>query len=420
MLLKRLEIRNVRKVKQADIEFYGPGAQVIQGKNGSGKTTIAQSISLTLNGPKSYAPGMITEGQETAEIIAYTDDGLKIRTILGDTVKQDVFREDGDRYTKVTGGVREFLNSIRSGLETPWEMKDMTDEAIISLLKDKCGISAKVAEVEAKTKQKEQTRTEIGRDIKRMGDIVEVEKVDHAESIDVLKKKKADIDATMSANRESFRQFSDSMRSECNFSSLEEIDLFYKIVKTEHEALKSILSKRVAYSGQDLEDVDQGIADYYDTEKQADAYDAYVLKLAEKEKLETQYADLTKEIETLRDDRKKILAGMKLGIKGLEITEENTLVNNGALRGITNSNKVSNWSTAETVRVLFSIGAVFASDMKMLVVDNAESLDEDTQKIMSDWASKSGFLVVLLKVGEIPEDKEDGVIYVKEGEIVKK
>ena len=154
MLLKRLEIRNVRKVKQADIEFYGPGAQVIQGKNGSGKTTIAQSISLTLNGPKSYAPGMITEGQETAEIIAYTDDGLKIRTILGDTVKQDVFREDGDRYTKVTGGVREFLNSIRSGLETPWEMKDMTDEAIISLLKDKCGISAKVAEVEAKTKQK--------------------------------------------------------------------------------------------------------------------------------------------------------------------------------------------------------------------------------------------------------------------------
>ena len=33
---------------------------------------------------------------------------------------------------------------------------------------------------------------------------------------------------------------------------------------------------------------------------------------------------------------------MKLGIKGLEITEENTLVNNGALRGITNSNKVSN------------------------------------------------------------------------------
>ena len=195
------------------------------------------------------------------------------------------FREDGDRYTKVTGGVREFLNSIRSGLETPWEMKDMTDEAIISLLKDKCGISAKVAEVEAKTKQKEQTRTEIGRDIKRMGDIVEVEKVDHAESIDVLKKKKADIDATMSANRESFRQFSDSMRSECNFSSLEEIDLFYKVVKTEHEALKSILSKRVAYSGQDLEDVDQGIADYYDTEKQADAYDAYVLKLAEKEKV---------------------------------------------------------------------------------------------------------------------------------------
>ena len=68
---------------------------------------------------------------------------------------------------------------------------------------------------------------------------------------------------------------------------------------------------------------------------------------------------------------------MKLGVKGLEITEDNQLVHCGALRGITESNKVSNWSTAETVRVFFSIGSVFASKLKILVVDNAESLDEE-------------------------------------------
>ncbi|MGP1594863.1 MAG: AAA family ATPase [Treponema sp.] len=82
----------MRKIKQADIEFHGSGVQVIQGMNKSGKTTVAQSIALTLNGAKSCVPGMITSGEEKAEIIAYTDNGLKIRTVVTDTVKQDVSR----------------------------------------------------------------------------------------------------------------------------------------------------------------------------------------------------------------------------------------------------------------------------------------------------------------------------------------
>ena len=420
MLLKRLEIRNVRKVKQADIEFYGPGAQVIQGKNGSGKTTIAQSISLTLNGPKAFTPGMITEGEETAEIIAYTDDGLKIRTMIGETVKQDVYRADGDRYTKVTGGVREFLNSIRSGLETPWEMKDMTDEKVINILKDRYGITAKITEIEARIKQKEQTRTEVGRDVKRIGELVPVEKVEHAPSIDALKEKKAAIDTALAAFAETFRNISDEVRKACEFKNVADMETFVFNVNQKITDTCALLEKRPSYTAEDVKAVEKAISDFYETERKADAYDAYEKKLKEKLGYETQYQNLTAEIETFRDERKKVLAGMKLGVKGLEITEDNQLVHCGALRGITESNKVSNWSTAETVRVFFSIGSVFASELKILVVDNAESLDEETQKTMSDWAEKAGYLVILLKVGKIPDDLEEGIIYVKEGEVVTK
>ncbi|MDR1046625.1 MAG: AAA family ATPase, partial [Treponema sp.] len=87
MLLKRLEIRNMRKIKQADVEFHGPGPQVIQGANEAGKSTLAQSIALTLEGPKAFNPGMITHGEEQAEIIAYTDDGLQIKTIIRNSTK---------------------------------------------------------------------------------------------------------------------------------------------------------------------------------------------------------------------------------------------------------------------------------------------------------------------------------------------
>ncbi|MDR2738251.1 MAG: ATP-binding protein [Treponema sp.] len=134
MLLKRLEIRNIRKVKQADIDFHGPGLQIIQGMNQSGKTTIAQCIALSLEGPKSFTPGMISQGEEQAEIMAYIegDQDLKIRTVISDSVKQTVSQKDETtgKYAALSGGVRAFLDSIRSGLEMPWAMRDMTDARI--------------------------------------------------------------------------------------------------------------------------------------------------------------------------------------------------------------------------------------------------------------------------------------------------
>ena len=140
MLLQRLEIRNMRKIKQAEIEFHGAGVQVIQGLNKSGKTTIAQSIALTFGGTKELVPGTITHGEESAEIIAYTNTGLKIRTVVKDGAKQEVSRlNDAGRYTKVSGGVRAFLDSLRSGLEAPYTMKDWTDAAVIELLKERIG-----------------------------------------------------------------------------------------------------------------------------------------------------------------------------------------------------------------------------------------------------------------------------------------
>jgi hypothetical protein len=47
-----------------------------------------------MSGPKDFTPGMITHGKEKAEIIAYTDDGLQIKTIITDGVKQTVRKYD--------------------------------------------------------------------------------------------------------------------------------------------------------------------------------------------------------------------------------------------------------------------------------------------------------------------------------------
>jgi hypothetical protein len=165
---------------------------------------------------------------------------------------------------------------------------------------------------------------------------------------------------------------------------------------------------------------DSKLAVWYEAEKKAAAYDGYLKNKQEWNRLTEQYNALTGEIEALRESRRKTLSSMKLGVKGLEIGEDNMLYHNGAVRGITETNKVGNWSTAESVQVFFTIAACFSGDMKVIVVDNAESLDEKTTSAISKWAETANFLVILLKVAEIPDNLEDGIVYVREGEVLTK
>jgi hypothetical protein len=175
-----------------------------------------------------------------------------------------------------------------------------------------------------------------------------------------------------------------------------------------------------AYTKEDIAKLDKQIADWYEIEERAKAYDQYLKKAAEIEELATRYDALTDEIEGLRVERKKVLSDMRVGVKGLEIGEDNLLYHNENLRGITEANKTGNWSTAESVQVFFQIAVRFSGEMKVLIVDNAESLDETTTEAISTWAEQSKYLVILLKVASVPENIEDEIIYIKEGEVVTK
>jgi DNA repair exonuclease SbcCD ATPase subunit len=427
MLISRLEIRNMRKIKQAEIDFHGPGLQIIQGMNKSGKTTIAQSIALTLEGPKSFVPGMITHGEEQAEVVAYTDDGLQIRTIIKDTpkdgVKQTVsrFDEGMGRYVNLSGGVRSFLDSIRSGLEMPWSLRSMTDAKVIEILKDRAGISQKIAEIDVMIRDRETARTEVGRDKKKIGDLGEApEEIEHPPAMDELKTEREAASNFLKVQREAMDKAAEYIRSKCVFSTVDDIAALESVIEAAVKRTKEIIGEAgKPYTRADIDDMDKRFVDWNTEEEKAKKWDAYCERKKELERLTEQYETLTREIEALRESRKKTLAGITL-IKGLEIREDNFLYYKGTLRGITETNKEDNWSTAESVQVFFSIGANFSGKMKVLVVDNAESLDDVTTDIISKWAEKSSFLVILLKVANFPEEPEEGIIYVKEGEIITK
>jgi DNA repair exonuclease SbcCD ATPase subunit len=423
MLLKELDILNCRKVKQASLSFHGPGLQVIQGENGSGKSTIVQAIQLSLEGPKAFTPGMITLGETQAEVIAITDDGVKIKTqISGGTVKQTVSQYDSEtsRYVTVSGGVRTFLEGIRSGFEMPWAMRDMTDAKIIEILKDRTGITQKINEIDVAKKDKEILRTEIGREKKSLGDLgPEKEKIKHPDPIDELQKKREAAKAYLQKEADILQKAASYIREHCSFDTIDDIAKIKSVAEAAFKCAQDKVKDDKKYTKADQEELDRQYNAWLEIEQKALAFDEYKKKKDRIEELDRQYNDLTEEIEALREQRKKTLAGMKV-LKGLEVTEENTLKHNGAIRGITDTNKVGNWSTAESIQVFFSIAARFAGEIKVIVVDNAESLDSKTTEIISNWAETAQFLVLLLKVADVPENLEDGIVYIREGEVVTK
>jgi hypothetical protein len=402
--------------------------------NQSGKTTIAQSIALTMEGPKAFTSGMITTGEEQAEIIAYLagEQELKIRTVIGGSVKQTVSRKDKatGNYTAVSGGVRAFLDSIRSGLEMPWTMRDMTDARIIEALKERTGITAKITAIDAAIKDKEAVRTEVGRDKNKIGDPARREpkradQIKQPDPIDDIKAERQKAADQIAWRKAQFEDANEYLRKHCVFQTLEELQAYKKLVDEAEIGMMSVLASREAreqkvYTPVDVDAFDKQLSAWIELKQKADAYAKYRADKAEWDRLTTQYDTLTHEIETLREQRKKTLSGMDLKVKGLEIGEDNMLYHNGVVRGITETNRVGNWSTAENVKVFFSLGARFSGDLKMLVVDNAESLDEKTTKSISDWAETAQFLVILLKVASIPEEREEGIIYLKEGEVLTK
>jgi DNA repair ATPase RecN len=424
MLISRLEIRNMRKIKQAEIDFHGPGAQIIEGANEAGKSSIAQAIAITMNGSRNFTPGMITRGEEEAEIISYTDDGLKIKTVMSASVRQIVARHDEtlQRYVNLSGGVRAFLDSLCSGLEQPWALREMSDVDIVEKVMERSGAAARIDEIDEQIKEKENLRLETGRDRKCIGDPGKpLPKVKHPDPIDKIKAEQEKTREYQKACGEAHTDATHTVLQAINLCyTLEELENIIPVIEKAVAEGRGKLTGYKAYTRDDIETLDKQIADWYEIEEHAKNYDAYIEKKTQCETLDKRYEELTGEIEELRTARKKVLADMKLGVSGLEIGEDNMLYHKGVVRGVTKTDRQGNWSTAESVKVFFGLGARFSGKMKMLIVDNAESLDSKTTEVITDWAEKSGFLVILLRVADMPEELEDGVIYIREGEVIKK
>lgn len=111
----------------------------------------------------------------------------------------------------------------------------------------------------------------------------------------------------------------------------------------------------------------------------------------EVDSLTIQSEELTKKIEKARTLPSELLQKVTSPIEGLSVVDGVPLIN-----GL----PIKNLSTGEQLRLAVKIATHLAGDLKVILVDRLESLDEQTQKLFLEECRASGYQFFLTKVSD--------------------
>ena len=125
MILNRVKIQNFRQLTNVDIDFAkdeGENFTIIQGRNGSGKTTFLNALSWCLYGEESYS----LDNSKGKKGISFCNEKVKNNATIGDEIEVRVEIEflDDDGQPLIFDRVQKFIKNKR-GLTTYSKNFDM-------------------------------------------------------------------------------------------------------------------------------------------------------------------------------------------------------------------------------------------------------------------------------------------------------
>lgn len=400
--INELLIENVKRVKAVQFEPSADGLTIIGGRNGQGKTSVLDAIAWALGG-NNYKPSVPERDG------ALVPPNLHIELSNGLIVE----RKGKNSTLKVTDpngnkSGQQLLNEFVSTLavDLPKFINGSDKDKADSLLKI-LGIGDVLAQLDVKENQLYAQRTEVGRIADRkkkaadempMYPNVPKEPVSATELI----KQQQEI---LARNGENERKRQDAARYE---QMLAEAQIAFDEAKAAlQKAEQDCLTARK--SAEDLHDESTA-----ELEKNLAEIEALNIKIranstkeaaeVEANNLQQEYDGLTGQIESVREERSKLLDSAELPLPGLSVKDGKLIYNNMPWDGMSGSDQL---------KVATAIVRKLNPQCGFVLMDKLEQMDLETLQEFGAWLKQEGLQVIATRVSTGDECSiiiEDGMV----------
>lgn len=411
------EAKNTRILKHVTISPDG-NIVVLSGQEESGKSTVLDTIALTLGGGKQPARP-IRDGQNSAmakiELAPQFGEKPELTvTRIWDSrgSRLDVRGADGK---PVEGGAQAVLDKLFAKISfAPLDFANEKDpKRQAETLRKLAGLD--FAEIDAEIKSLYERRTDIGRDGKTAaGQLAGIAAPaegtpDEEVSVAALMDEKAKADK-INANADGVER---EYQSRCD-----EVDMAAKVISRLQDELAAAesrwadaVSRRDGFKEEKDRSVRIDTTPIVEQIRSADAVNSAVRakkdhakKSAEVERLRGEYAELTAKIEALEAKKAERLASVKWPIDGLGIDDEGV-----TYKGL----PFSQASESVRYRTSVAVGAAIAGPGRVMLLPAASGIGKKSLSELAKIAQEQDVEMWIERIG----DGEDGAIVLEDGEI---
>lgn len=401
--IESVHVKYIKGVEEIQI-FADPDLNELSGKVGQGKTSVLDAIVMALGGLREKAGIPVMVGKEEGVIEVDTTDYQVVRTFTkGGDSKLTVRGKKGGKFGQAD------LSRLLTGLTfdptvfVSWSAEEQT-KAIQKLAGEEW--VDKLQTLEAQIAVTYQERADVNRQIKAVGNLVEPPAVEEVSTEDLLRERDRIVNFNRAQELRRIRidESRDNIRriqglevsamgrfkaaQDALARAEEELNVLHAKLETAEVERKELIDPEPA---RDTAEVDRKLADVARANAQVVQRKIWEQKAADLEAMKERSKELGDKLEGARRAKARHAESIELPMPGLSLdTEKGLMVGPVPFRQS---------STGEQIRLSALIGMALEPELKVMMIQRGESLDDEAFGELCEIAKERGYQLWVATVG---------------------
>lgn len=427
MKIVSLAAENFKRLRAIMIKPDG-STVIVGGKNGAGKSSALDAIRAALGGKKHCPEEPVRRGAKKAQIVLESDDLTVTRTFSKKGTQLEVTSKDG---TTVFASPQAMLDKLVGSLSfDPLEFSRMKPPAQSEVVRRLVGLD--FAELDKRREMFYADRTMASRDLKAAVALLDTLPIveapesevsvadameeltrrravnnlnaEHRADLGALRSSDAFITKELTRRREDLAEYIDIRDTEIAARNAEIVEVEARQKQTRNE-VKKLSDKVAGLKEENTDEIEAVIEGAEEINRKVRAVDDRQRASVERDQCAANVAGLSRQIETIDEQKAEAIQSAKYPIDGLQVTDDGVELNDLPFEQA---------SSAEQLRCSVGMGLALNPKLKVLLVKDGSLLDEDSLKLIAGMATAADAQVWIERVG----DGDECTVIISDGEIM--